>query len=42
VVAATYLVNKLFTGHGAKVYAIEIGNHLVNFLIFGAIMRVWR
>jgi len=41
-VAPTYLVNKLFAGHGLKVWAIEIGNHLINFVIFGAIMGVWR
>jgi hypothetical protein len=41
-VAPTYLVNKLFAGHGLKVWAIEVGNHLINFVIFGAIMGVWR
>lgn len=38
----TYLVNKLFAGHGLKVWAIEIGNHLVNFVLFGAILGAWR
>lgn len=41
-VAPTNLVNKLFAGHGLKVWAIEAGNHLVNFLLFGAILGVWR
>lgn len=41
-VAPTYLVNKLFAGHGLKVWAIEAGNHLVNFVVFGAILGAWR
>ncbi len=41
-VAPTYLVNKLFAGHGLKVWLIEIGNHLLNFVIFGAILGAWR
>lgn len=41
-IAPTYLVNKLFAGHGLKIWAIEIGNHLVNFLIFGALLAVWK
>lgn len=41
-IAPTYLVNKLFAGHGLKVWAIEIGNHLVNFVLFGAILGAWR
>ena len=41
-VAPTNLVNKLFAGHGLKVWAIEAGNHLVNFVLFGAILGVWR
>jgi hypothetical protein len=41
-IAPTYLVNKLFAGHGLKIWAIEIGNHLVNFLLFGAILDAWR
>lgn len=41
-VAPTNLVNKLFAGHGLKVWAIEAGNHLVNFLLFGAILGAWR
>ena len=41
-VAPTYLVNKLFAGHGLKVWAIEAGNHLVNFVLFGAILGAWR
>ena len=36
-VAPTNLVNKLFAGHGLKVWAIEAGNHLVNLVAFGAI-----
>ncbi len=41
-IAPTYLVNKLFAGHGLKIWAIEVGNHLVNFLIFGAILGAWH
>jgi hypothetical protein len=41
-VAPTNLVNKLFAGHGLKVWAIEAGNHLVNLLLFGAILAAWR
>jgi uncharacterized protein DUF1761 len=41
-IAPTYLVNNLFAGHGFKVWAIEVGNHLVNFLLFGAILGAWR
>lgn len=41
-IAPTYLVNKLFAGHGFKVWAIEVGNHLVNFVLFGALLGVWR
>ena len=41
-IAPTYLVNKLFAGHGFKIWAIEVGNHLVNFLLFGAILGAWR
>ncbi len=41
-VAPTNLVNKLFAGHGLKIWAIEAGNHLVNFLLFGAILGAWQ
>lgn len=41
-VAPTNLVNKLFAGHGLRIWAIETGNHLVNFLLFGALMSIWR
>lgn len=41
-IAPTYLVNKVFAGHGFKVWAIETGNHLVNLLLFGAILGAWR
>jgi hypothetical protein len=41
-VAPTYLVNKLFAGHGFKIWVIEAGNHLVNFVLFGAILGAWR
>jgi hypothetical protein len=37
-IAPTYLVNKLFADQFPKVWAIEVGNHLLNFLIFGAIL----
>jgi hypothetical protein len=41
-VAPTNLVNKLFAGHGLKIWAIEAGNHLLNFLLFGAILGAWH
>ena len=41
-IAPTYLVNKLFAGHGFKVWGIEVGNHLINFVLFGAILGAWR
>jgi hypothetical protein len=41
-VAPTNLVNKLFAGLGFKVWAIEAGNHLLNFLLFGAILGAWH
>jgi len=41
-IAPTYLVNKLFAGHGLKIWAIEVGNHLVNFVLFGVILGAWR
>ncbi len=41
-IAPTYLVNKLFAGHGLKIWAIETGNHLINFLLFGAILGAWH
>jgi len=41
-IAPTYLVNKLFAGHGFPVWGIEVGNHLVNFILFGAILGAWH
>ena len=41
-VAPTSLVNKLFAGYDIKVWAIEAGNHLLNFVLFGAILAAWR
>jgi len=40
-VAATSLTNKLFAGQ-LKAWVIEAGNHLVNFLLFGAILGAWH
>jgi hypothetical protein len=40
--APTYLVNKLFAGHGFKVWAIEVGNHLIDLVLIGAILGAWR
>jgi len=40
-VATTSLTNKLFAGH-LKAWAIEAGNHLVNFIVIGAILGAWR
>lgn len=41
-IAPTYLVNKMFAGHGFKIWAIEIGNHLLNLLLMGAILGAWH
>jgi len=41
-VAPTYLVNKLFAGQSLKIWAIEVGNHLINFVLFGAILGAWH
>jgi len=40
-VAPTSLVNKLFPGY-IKAWAIENGNHLINFVVFGAILGAWH
>ncbi len=40
-VAPTSLVNKLFPGY-LKAWAIENGNHLINFVVFGAILGAWH
>lgn len=40
-VAPTSLVNKLFPGY-RKAWAIENGNHLINFVVFGAILGAWH
>ena len=40
-VAATSLTNKLFAGQ-LKAWVFEAGNHLVNFLLFGAILGAWH
>lgn len=40
-VATTSLTNKLFAGQ-LKAWVLEQGNHLVNFLLFGAILGVWH
>lgn len=42
IVAPTALVNKMFAGHGFKVWLIEVGNHVVNFVLFGAIHGMLR
>ncbi len=41
-VAPTNLVNKLFAGQGFEVWAIEAGNHLLNLVLFGAILGGWH
>jgi hypothetical protein len=42
VVVPAYLVNNLFSGHGLKAWAIEAGNHGVNYLLFGFLLGLWR
>jgi hypothetical protein len=41
-VAPTNLVDKLFAGHGWKVWLIEVGDHLAYLLVAGIILSVWR
>jgi len=40
-VAPTSLTNKLFAGQ-LKAWVYEAGNHLVDFLLFGAILGAWH
>jgi hypothetical protein len=40
-VAPTSLVNKLFAGQPTA-WVLEAGNHLVDFLLFGAILGAWH
>jgi hypothetical protein len=40
-VAATSLTNKLFAGQ-LKAWVLEAGNHLINFVLFGAILGAWH
>ena len=40
-VAPASLVNKLFPSQ-IKAWAIEMGNHLINFVVFGAILGAWH
>jgi hypothetical protein len=41
IVAPSSLVNKLFPDQ-LKAWAIENGNHLINFVVFGAILGAWH
>jgi len=41
-VAPTNLVNKLYAGHGWKVWLIEAGDHLLYMLVAGAILGAWH
>jgi len=40
-VAPSSLTNKLFAGQ-LKAWVIEVGNHLVTFVLFGAILGAWH
>jgi hypothetical protein len=40
-VATTGLTNKLFAGQ-YKAWLLETGNHLINFVVFGAILGAWH
>ena len=40
-VVPTSLLNKLFAGQ-LKAWVIEVGNHLVTFILFGAILGAWH
>jgi Protein of unknown function (DUF1761) len=41
IVAPAALVNKLFAGH-FKAWALEMGDHLINYIAFGVILGLWR
>lgn len=41
VIVPTYLTNHLFTGNTFKVYFIETGNHLIDYLIIAALFAVF-
>jgi hypothetical protein len=41
-IAPTYLVNRMFAGHGWVVWSIETSNHLVNMILFGLILGAWH
>ncbi len=41
-VAPTNLVNKLYAGHGWKVWLIEAGDHLAYLLVAGSILGAWH
>lgn len=40
-VATTFLSNRLFAGYPWLVYLLEVGNHLINFVLFGIILALW-
>ena len=40
-VAPSSLTNKLFAGQ-LKAWVLEMGNHLINFVLFGAILGAWH
>ncbi|HET6845258.1 MAG TPA: DUF1761 domain-containing protein [Anaerolineales bacterium] len=40
--AATSLSNRMFAGHGLKVWAIEAGNHLIVMVLMGLILGAWH
>lgn len=40
--AATSLSNRMFAGHGLKVWAIEAGQHLIVMVLMGLILGAWR
>ncbi|MBA4385178.1 MAG: hypothetical protein C0410_10625 [Anaerolinea sp.] len=42
IIAPTNLTNKLFAGFPFKVWFIEAGSHLLNFVLFGALLGLWR
>lgn len=40
-VAAASLSHRLFAGHGVRVWALEVGNDLLNFALMGLILSFW-
>lgn len=40
--AAASLSHRMFAGHGVKVWLIEVSNDVINMIIVGVILSLWR